>query len=234
MKSQATTENSGKHVHLNLSETFKESTSHIHKTIEEHPFLVLLCKEELTPVQYFSHLIDLKCVYDSLDDSIKSSLAKEPRLKNICFKGLERSSALKKDLLAPEFFGLTGTPSTQAKAYKHHLEKISNVKPILLIAHAYTRYLGDLSGGMMLKRHIANAWPHAVNFYDFDSLLKDNDLESVKAFKELFKTKINSLQISAEELEALSLEANEAFILSGNLFNAIIPNAKLFCVQVSK
>lgn len=50
-----------------------------------------------------------------------------------------------------------------------------------LIAHAYTRYLGDLSGGQILQRLLARSLelrPSELTFYDFPD---SSDLEALKA-----------------------------------------------------
>jgi heme oxygenase len=50
-----------------------------------------------------------------------------------------------------------------------------------LIAHAYTRYLGDLSGGLILQRLLARSLdlrPAELSFYDFP---KYPDLAALKA-----------------------------------------------------
>lgn len=207
-----------------LAERFKTQTSETHNVLERHPFLVALCKEQLTPVQYFSHLIDLHCVYESLERALAYSQSKEPRLKELSFSGLERATSIKQDMLCPAFSGLYGSPSLQAKNYRKHLETLAKEHPLLLLAHVYTRYLGDLSGGMMLKKHIESQWPQAINFYNFEVLLQECAVESVKAFKDLFKAKLNSLEVTAKEQHDLIEEANVAFSLSGKLFDSIIPD----------
>jgi heme oxygenase (biliverdin-producing, ferredoxin) len=50
-----------------------------------------------------------------------------------------------------------------------------------LIAHAYTRYLGDLSGGLILQRLLARSLglhPSELSFYDFPRF---SDLDALKA-----------------------------------------------------
>lgn len=50
-----------------------------------------------------------------------------------------------------------------------------------LIAHAYTRYLGDLSGGQILQRLLTRSlelWPDQLSFYDFP---RHADLTALKA-----------------------------------------------------
>lgn len=205
-----------------LAERFKNETSEAHRQVEKHPFVLELIREELTPVQYFSHLVDLHLVYSTMEHALRSSLTKEPRLKPLLFKGLERASALEKDMHSTAFSGFVHSPSQQAKAYAAHLKSLADYSPLLIIAHMYVRYIGDLSGGMMIKRHIASQWPDAVHFYDFDGLLKESGMKNPVAFKDMFKEHLNALVLSPKEQSELVKETNQAFTLSGRLFDAII------------
>ena len=46
----------------------------------------------------------------------------------------------------------------QQKTYVNRIQTISESKPELLVAHAYTRYLGDLSGGQILKKYCSKSY----------------------------------------------------------------------------
>lgn len=82
-------------------------------------------------------------------------------------------------------------------------------------AHAYTRYLGDLSGGQviktMLKRHYAVP-DEALSFYHFKDIVK------AKPFKDLYRERLNSLSFTEAELEDTVAEAIVAFQLNQKLF----------------
>lgn len=207
-----------------FAEQLKSETLGIHRAVEEHSFVKALLTGELKPEEYFSHLVDLQYIYEALEAALRISLEKEPRLESIYYKNLERSDELKKDLSAPEFMGLLSLPSKEAILYRKHLEEISRTEPLLLIAHAYTRYLGDLSGGAILKNHIVKRWPNAVNFYNFDALLKEHSLNSKMELKNLYKAKMNSIDMTPRELNSLIKEGYSAFRFAGKLFDAIRAN----------
>jgi len=88
----------------------------------------------------------------------------------------------------------------------------------------YTRYLGDLSGGQMMKRRIREAYTRhsekaddktgvaGVEFYEFP-LVSDRN-----AFKNRYRDTLDSLPLSAEEKEQVVLEANRAFRYNSNVF----------------
>ena len=67
-------------------------------------------------------------------------------------------------------------------------------RPVLaLIGHHYTRYLGDLSGGQILKGIVKELEPtrgEGLNFYEFD------DIPDAKEFKTCYRKTLDNLQIS--------------------------------------
>jgi len=80
-----------------------------------------------------------------------------------------------------------------------------------LIAHAYSRYLGDLSGGQILKRLLGrslNIGPEALAFYDFP------DIKDVDAFKTAYKTAIDDAEKNIDDVNAVVEEAAVAFELN--------------------
>ena len=65
--------------------------------------------------------------------------------------------------------------------YAARIAKAAEGDGAQLIAHAYTRYLGDLSGGQILQRLLARSLqlrPPELTFYDFPRF---SDLEALKA-----------------------------------------------------
>lgn len=61
--------------------------------------------------------------------------------------------------------------------YTSRLKEISDSSdPSLLLSHAYVRYLGDLSGGQVIRRRVAEAYEldiesgEGIKFYDFKNL----------------------------------------------------------------
>jgi heme oxygenase len=68
-----------------------------------------------------------------------------------------------------------------ADLYAARIERVSEGDGSGLIAHAYTRYLGDLSGGQILQRLLARSLglrPAQLSFYDFPRFA---DLDALKA-----------------------------------------------------
>src|SRR5262245_32367185 len=73
--------------------------------------------------------------------------------------GLSRVTALEADLehlSGSDWRSIPVLP--EATAYVGLIREASNQDPALLVAHAYVRYLGDLSGGQILKRIVAESY----------------------------------------------------------------------------
>lgn len=215
-----------------LATQLKTSTDKIHAEITNHPFVEAIFtendKEMLNTSQYFAYLIDLKCIYLALEESIRKSLAKEPRLKAIYFKNLERSEALQKDIQSLGLSTVNATPSTPAKNYQEHLESLSDTYPLLYVAHSYTRYMADVSGGNIVKGRLEKRWPASMQFYNFEDVVNEHSLNSQQEFKSLFKARMNIINITAKELEDLLSETDLAFRLSARALDTIIPSHRVW------
>jgi heme oxygenase len=96
---------------------------------------------------------------------------------------LDRASAIESDLV--ELHGRHWSHDIPLlAAAEHYASRIAHAAEgdgTRLIAHAYTRYLGDLSGGQILRRLLARSLslrPSQLSFYDFPQV---SDLDTLKA-----------------------------------------------------
>lgn len=91
-------------------------------------------------------------------------------------------------------------------------------RPELLVAHAYVRYLGDLSGGQIMAKRLQkfNGLPvesdQGVAFYKFPNI-EDHD-----QFKGLFRQRLNEMEMDEETRRAIIQEACEVFEKNIDLF----------------
>lgn len=118
------------------------------------------------------------------------------------------------------------TPAVQQ--YLNAMEKACEKDPSLLIAHSYSRYLGDLSGGQILAKRLkksilrldendASSWEskEGLKFYHFDQL--GNQAE----FKDFYRQRLNGAQVNAEQRDLIVKEAVHSFELNIALFDEI-------------
>src|SRR5690606_14813209 len=118
------------------------------------------------------------------------------------FDELERVPALEADLLhlyGPRWRDLiTIHPST--RRYVARLEEVAGTGGGYL-AHAYTRYLGDLSGGQVIKRMLERGYgfvDEGITFYVFPEIPKP------KPFKDAYRARMDALPWDAEQRQAVA------------------------------
>uniref|UniRef100_A0A672TCB0 Heme oxygenase 2a n=1 Tax=Sinocyclocheilus grahami TaxID=75366 RepID=A0A672TCB0_SINGR len=88
-----------------------------------------------------------------------------------------------------------------------HIHEVGRDDPVLLVAHAWTRYMGDLSGGQILKK--------GVNFYHFEGT------HNPTAFKRLYRSRMNELEVNTETKKKLLDKANLAFKYNLDVFTEL-------------
>lgn len=91
----------------------------------------------------------------------------------------------------------------------NHSFQIGKENPEFLIAHAYTRYLGDLSGGQVLGRIAQKSMKlkssEGLSFFAFPGVSSPN------LFKQLYRSRMNSVELTEEERKGVLEEAIMAF-----------------------
>jgi heme oxygenase len=109
--------------------------------------------------------------------------------------------------------------SEATKAYVERIQTISNERPELLVAHAYTRYLGDLSGGQILKKIAQRAMNlsdgKGLSFYEF------NEVKDEQEFKQNYKKALDSLGLDAVLADQIVAEANVSFTMNMKMFQEL-------------
>lgn len=154
-------------------------------------------------------------VYVALEEEIECN-KENPAYAPLYFpEELHRTAALEQDMAF--WFGphwRDTIPFTQAtRRYVQRLHKVGLEEPELLVAHAYTRYLGDLSGGQVLKKIAQKALElpssgEGLAFFTFPAI------DSATKFKQLYRSRMNSLDMSPEVRRRVVQEAKTAFLLN--------------------
>ncbi|HYF72032.1 MAG TPA: biliverdin-producing heme oxygenase, partial [Nocardioides sp.] len=81
----------------------------------------------------------------------------------------------------------------------------------LLVAHHYTRYLGDLSGGQAIGRILDRSFGlggRGVAFYAFPQIPRP------KPYKDAYRVRLDALGLSADQRDLVVAEVKEAFRLN--------------------
>ncbi len=129
---------------------------------------------------------------------------------------LNRAASLEQDL---EFFAgkdWRAIPVVKAASdYAEHLTALGKTMPRGLVAHAYVRYLGDLSGGQMMGRSVAKTYEAGeagTNFYNF------KDVADVNGRKNTYRAALSSLPLSPKEQDEVVQEAVAGFDYAKRMF----------------
>ena len=139
----------------------------------------------------------------------------EDRVRALDSTELRRLESLEKDM--HYFYGGANwrdriQASPAAKAYVARVKEVAQTKPYLMIAHQYTRYLGDLFGGQMMggmaKRSLNLQNDDGTSFYTFD------DIPNTYKFITEWYQRLNDLQLTDEQKQEIVDEANLVFDLN--------------------
>lgn len=193
----------------------REATAEQHRTAETRSFITDLMGGKLSLDAYTTYLAQYAYVYRALE--ARTIREDDPAL--IADTRLHRFAAIESDLAALGAADWESShpvlPATQA--YVDRLLEVGDDVPRYL-AHHYTRYLGDLSGGQaiakLVERHYG-ATAEQLAFYDFEGI------DSPVRFKRTYREGLDNLDFDAQQDEAFIEEAKAAFGYNGAIFEAL-------------
>ena len=160
---------------------------------------------------YAAYLLRLRTVYASIE-MVGSAHAADPCVAEVLDPSLERLNALDADLAfwSPDLPTAVDSPATDSYAVRVHA---SAVWGGLFIAHHYTRYLGDLSGGQAIGRILSREFDlpdngAGVAFYAFPQIPKP------KPYKDAYRARLDGLRLGTAAKGRIVDEVKRAFRLN--------------------
>ncbi|MGG6296421.1 heme oxygenase (biliverdin-producing) [Leptolyngbya sp. AN02str] len=206
-----------------LSIALREGTTHAHTLSENTAFMKCFLKGVVEWVPFRKLLANLYWVYSTLEAELQSR-CDDPIVAAVYFPELNRAMSLEKDLAF--YFGEDWRnqiePSPAGKVYVARIREIASTDPALLIAHSYTRYLGDLSGGQALKNviRVALSLPpeQGTALYEFEQIATP---EAKRVFKERYRQTLDELNLDEATIGRIVEEANLAFALNRDVMNEL-------------
>ena len=207
---------------MTLAQQLKEGTKESHSAAENTKFVASFLRGVVNPEEYRKLIANFYFVYSAMEEAISST--EDSMVKAIRSEDLERKESLAKDLeyYYGSYWETTIKPSEACNTYVNRIKQIAETDPYLLIAHHYTRYIGDLSGGVILKgiaEKALNLAGEGLHFYDFP------DISDAKGFKTSYRTQLDSLPLTEQQKSAIIEEANYAFQLNMYMFDELEGNA---------
>ena len=207
---------------VNLATQLREGTKKSHSMAENVGFVKCFLKGVVEKNSYRKLVGNLYFVYSAMEEEMEK-LREHPIVSQIYYPELNRKQSLEQDLQF--YYGSNWRQevkiSAAGQAYVDRIHEIAATQPELLVAHSYTRYLGDLSGGQILKKIAQNAMnlqDGGTAFYEFAGIPDE------KAFKTTYRQAMNDLPIDQATAEQIVDEANAAFGMNMKLFNELEGN----------
>ncbi|ABM72988.1 Heme oxygenase [Prochlorococcus marinus str. MIT 9515] len=208
-----------------LAGQLREGTKKSHTMAENTGFVACFLKGVVEKKSYRKLISDLYFVYQAMEEEIERLVKEEhPVIKPIGFKSLFRTETLENDLKF--YFGDDWKNeiniSKSAEEYVKRIHLVAQTSPELLVGHHYTRYIGDLSGGQILKKIAKKALNldgnNGLNFYEFKNIGDE------KKFKEEYSKTLNQLPINQTIADEIIDEANKAFTYNMKMFKELEGN----------
>ncbi|SBO43931.1 heme oxygenase (biliverdin-producing) [Cyanobium sp. NIES-981] len=206
-----------------LASQLREGTKKAHTMAENTGFVSCFLKGVVDKASYRTLVADLYFVYSAMEEEF-ARLRSHPVVGPVAFPELNRRESLEQDLAF--YFGpdwrsaVKATPAAQE--YVARLHQVASESPELLVGHHYTRYIGDLSGGQILKniaQKAMNLGDHdGLRFYEFDAIPDE------KAFKVNYRATLDQLPIDQATADRIVAEANHAFHLNMKMFQELEGN----------
>ena len=199
-------ENVGPHDRPSISERLRSATAVAHERAEHAPFIDDLMSGRLDSGEYQRLAVQLYFVYEALE-RVGADLAGDPVADAVLDPKLLRLQRLGADLAS---FGIDPSQSTPLPAVARYVTAIESTRddPARYVAHHYTRYLGDLSGGQVVAHRMREHYgvdDAALTFYSFD------EIDKLKRYKDAYRARLDALPLDAKSIDRLVAEAIAAF-----------------------
>ena len=207
----------------NFALQLKTETKKSHTAAENTKFVNSFLRGVVSKESYKQLCANFYFIYRAMEEEFRKH-KDSPILSPVHSDVLNRVNNLERDLRY--FYGPIWRhhvkPTEQCQRYVNRIREVSEDEPELLIGHHYTRYMGDLSGGQILK----NIAEKSLNLKDNEGLwfYEFEGIEDKKAFKEQYRATLNTIPITQSMANAIITEANWAFRLNMFMFDELEGN----------
>ena len=195
--------------HIAFTDLLLSRTAELHRRAERAGAVADILRGRADVATYGLYLRNLLPAYEQLEHGLLAHADEKP-FRRIALPALFRSDAITSDL--QNLFGAdwpTRLPVLPATlAYASRLSDAAEKTGSRLVAHAYVRYMGDLSGGQILKRLLMKRLrlsPSCLTFYDF------KDIGEIDQFRRTYRDAIGATALSFQDQSEILEEACLAF-----------------------
>jgi heme oxygenase len=203
-----------------LAAALREQTRAAHERAESAPFVAALVGGRLPLSAYAALVAQNHAIYVTLERHA-AVWQGDPVAGRVVFDELTRVPRLRADLQAllgddwADGADQLVVPAT--RRYTEHLDEVVADWAAGFLAHHYVRYLGDLSGGQILRRQIETVYGDlgraSTSFYVFDGI------ERIKPFRDTYRRILDAAPLGVAEQQRAVDEAVVAFELNRAVFD---------------
>jgi heme oxygenase len=194
-----------------LPERLRLATRRLHAEAERSGVMAALVQGRLPHAGYRRLLAALQPLYSALEAALDAN-ASEPWLAGVWAEPLRRAPALADDLCAAAL----PAGCDAVSVYVQRLQRLGTTRDPALLAHVYTRYLGDLHGGQILQTLVSRLYPgQTTRFYDF------GDAPTVAALRRSLREALAAAPLADAEAQRVVDEACWSFEQHRRLFEAL-------------
>jgi heme oxygenase len=204
-----------------FSETLKNATWGDHESAEDESYLQELMSGRLSEQDYGELVAQHYFAYLALD-GVSKELVDHPVAGRFVFPELYREEALERDLRT--VYGADWrrriAPSKATRTLVARIEQMADW-PGGYIAHHYTRYMGDLSGGQFIRMELQKIYGYekgggGVDFYVFD------EVGSLPRFKNEYRARLDALPFGEREQRRMIGEVKLAYQLNTEVLGELL------------
>ena len=205
---------------LPFAQKIRKETSQAHKLAESSNFVKGILRGVMDMESFANMQAGMYLVYEAMEEELDRH-KDHPLVRQVHFPELSRTEVLQQDmqfLYGDDWRNQVKLTPVRRK-YIERIRQLGEQNPELLVAHSYTRYLGDLSGGQVIlkiaRRSLGLKNRDGLRFFDFD------EIEDSKSFKKEYRNRLNNLQLSEIQERGIIEEAKNVFALNQSLFEEL-------------
>lgn len=203
-----------------FSAVVRSATVDDHERAAVSSFMTALFHRELPLAAYTAMVAQHHYAYLVLEQA-GDALASHPVAGPFVDEALRRVPALEADLsaLIGQDWRSHIQPGAATQAYCDRMTQVCVESPERFVAHHYTRYMGDLSGGLMIGRIAREAYGlpsgPGASFYEFDQI------PDPTSYKEQYRLRLDTADWDEDEQAALLDEVRTAYRLNTEVFDEL-------------
>lgn len=203
-----------------FSEVVRDATFADHERAAMSEFMSALFGERLPVAAYAEMVAQHHFAYAVLEQA-GDALAEHPVAGPFVQEELRRLPSIEADLTALRGEGWADamSPSAATQAYCERMREVCTASPECFVAHHYTRYMGDLSGGQMIGRIARSTYGFDMGsgaaFYEFPGIA------DLATFKDEYRARLDVADWTPEERDRLLAEVAVAYRHNAEVFDEL-------------